>query len=196
MIQLWFMLWLASIGKVTIKTFLLLWYCPFVLFYPYIPTQTLRKIKWPSAISRLTAHFACGLMSDLGIRKHRKEYGHLWYWMSSLRPGVIKQHTLRTHASVNSFLPHAWWQSNSRCSRNAVHSRTRWSGKKIETELLHQAVSSSLECRSHCSRNDWPYRRAVPQETIPERTLFKISISYAPKCLLIWGWKLLGSWSL
>ena len=32
--------------------------------------------KWPFAITRLTAHCTCGLMSDLVICKHRKEYSH------------------------------------------------------------------------------------------------------------------------
>ena len=49
------------------------------------------KLKWPCAITRLTAHFMCGLMSDLVICKFRK-YGHTWHRMSLLRPGVIKQH--------------------------------------------------------------------------------------------------------
>ena len=55
-----------------------------------------RKIKWmwSSAIIKLTAHFMCGLMSDLVTCKHRKEYGYTWHWMSFLRPGVIKQHKL------------------------------------------------------------------------------------------------------
>ena len=40
-----------------------------------IPTQTPdENKKWPSAITRLTAHFTFGLMSDLVICSHRKEY--------------------------------------------------------------------------------------------------------------------------
>ena len=41
---------------------------------PYIqyPHQLQRKIKWPSAIVRLTAHFTYGLMSDLVICKPKK----------------------------------------------------------------------------------------------------------------------------
>ena len=57
-----------------------------------MPTETLRKIKWPPAITRLTVHFTCGLMSDLLISKHRKKYGHTWHWVSLLRPGVTSQH--------------------------------------------------------------------------------------------------------
>ena len=33
--------------------------------------KPLRKIMWPSAITRLTAHSTCDLMSDLVISKHR-----------------------------------------------------------------------------------------------------------------------------
>ena len=50
------------------------------------------KNKWPSAIIRLTAHFMCGLMSDLVIFKHRKEHGRTQHRMSLLKPSVIKQH--------------------------------------------------------------------------------------------------------
>ena len=40
--------------------------------YAY-PHKPLKKIKCPSAIIRLTAHFKCRLMSDLVICKHKKE---------------------------------------------------------------------------------------------------------------------------
>ena len=33
------------------------------------------SVKWSSVITRLTTHCTCGLMSDLVICKHRKEYG-------------------------------------------------------------------------------------------------------------------------
>ena len=40
---------------------------------PYIPTQNPRgRLKWPYTITRLTAHFMCGLMSNLVICKFRK----------------------------------------------------------------------------------------------------------------------------
>ena len=53
--------------------------------------QPTRKIKWPSAIIRLTAHFTC-VLSDLEIFK----YGHTWHPMSRLRPGVLKQHKCKS----------------------------------------------------------------------------------------------------
>ena len=38
--------------------------CLTILFYSlYILTQTLRKIRWPSPITRLTVQFTCGLIS-------------------------------------------------------------------------------------------------------------------------------------
>ena len=46
-----------------------------VLTHTY-PHKPLKKIKWPSAITMLTTHFMCGLMSDLVICKHRKENSH------------------------------------------------------------------------------------------------------------------------
>ena len=64
--------------------------CMLTHTYPHKP---LRKIKWPSAITRLTAHFTCGLMSDLAVCRclHRKNMVihdiECLCW-----PGVIKQH--------------------------------------------------------------------------------------------------------
>ena len=55
-------------------------------------------IKCPYIITWLTAHFVCGLMSDLVICKFRKD-GHTWHRMSLLRPGVIKQHWVIWSAS-------------------------------------------------------------------------------------------------
>ena len=42
-------------------------------------TNKLRKIKWPSAVMRLTAHFTCGLVSDLMLKAydlHDAEWPH------------------------------------------------------------------------------------------------------------------------
>ena len=52
--------------------------------------KPLKKINWLSAITRLTAHITCGLVSDLVIYKHKKE---LWSDMTPmflLRPCVLK----------------------------------------------------------------------------------------------------------
>ena len=80
-----------------------------MLIHAYLRKE-LRKIKRPSAITRLTAHIACGLMFDLVICKHRKEYGLIWHWMSLPRPGVNKQH--KTHLSMHSDITfknnHVW----------------------------------------------------------------------------------------
>ena len=63
-------------------------------------------------ITRLTAHFMCGLMSDLLICKFIKTYGHTWHRMSLLRPGVIKPHKTkpnqRKHYGLKFCLPD--WQ--------------------------------------------------------------------------------------
>ena len=37
-------------------------------------TSNMREIKWPFAVTRVTVHFTCGLMSDLVIGKLGKEY--------------------------------------------------------------------------------------------------------------------------
>ena len=58
-------------------------------------------MKWESAITRLTVHYICGLVSDLVICKHREECGHTWHGMSFLRPGVIKQHKPNTNIVVS-----------------------------------------------------------------------------------------------
>ena len=53
---------------------------------------------WPSAITKLTAHLTCGLMSTLVILQAKKR---VWSYMTLngpyLRPGVIKQHKTQTH---------------------------------------------------------------------------------------------------
>ena len=63
--------------------------------------KPLRKNSCSCAIPRLTAHFMCGLMSDLVVCKPWKEYGHTCHWMSLLRPCVIKQHKPNRRDKVN-----------------------------------------------------------------------------------------------
>ena len=48
------------------------------------PRKPLRNPEWPYAITRLTAHFMCGLMSDLVFCKHKKEDDQTWHWMPLL----------------------------------------------------------------------------------------------------------------
>ena len=82
------------------------------------PHKTLQKIKCTSEITRLTGHFTFGLMSNLVIYKHRKEYGYTWHGMPALRPatGVIEKPKTRNILSV------VWWIK-------ATHS-TIWDEKK------------------------------------------------------------------
>ena len=47
-----------------------------------------RYSVWPPAITRPTALITCGAMSNLMI--YKIEYGHIWHWMSLIRPGTIK----------------------------------------------------------------------------------------------------------
>ena len=55
------------------------------------PPKVVGMIKWLSAITRLTAHFTCGVMFDLVICKQRKRYSRTSYRISLLRLGVMKQ---------------------------------------------------------------------------------------------------------
>ena len=48
---------------------------------------------WPPAITRLTAHFTCGLVSDLVMCKQRYDNGYAKCRMSLLRK--VKQHKLK-----------------------------------------------------------------------------------------------------
>ena len=59
-------------------------------------TDTRGRLTWASAIIRLKTHFTGGMKFNLVIRKQRREYGHTWYRMSQMRPGVIKQQEQRT----------------------------------------------------------------------------------------------------
>ena len=44
---------------------------------------------------------SCGLMSVLVIRNQRKGYGRAWHWMSTLRPGIHKQHKTPKTPSIS-----------------------------------------------------------------------------------------------
>ena len=66
--------------------------------YPHNPWG---RLKLPYGITRLTAHFMCGLMSDLVICKFKK-YGHTWHRKSLLRPGVVKPHKPKPFILVHS----------------------------------------------------------------------------------------------
>ena len=55
-------------------------------------TNSSGVLKWPSAITRLSTHFTCGLMSDWWFANI--QYGHTWHWMSIyiiLRPSIFKK---------------------------------------------------------------------------------------------------------
>ena len=73
--------------------------------------KSFRKIKLPSAIIKLTAHFTCSLMSTLMICKYRKEYGHAWHWMSILRPGVSTHKTQTLCRTLLTFQLITWISS-------------------------------------------------------------------------------------
>ena len=78
---------------------------------PYIPSQTPEEdYKWPSAITRLTVHFACGLMSDLVICKHEIQYCQLVhpYWdQVSLNNTTQTDRCTRNAMQYNNQLWHA-----------------------------------------------------------------------------------------
>ena len=62
-----------------------------MITHPY-PHKSQRK--WISAITRLTVHYTCDLMSDVVICKHRIECGHTWHWLSLLKPsGQLRTQT-------------------------------------------------------------------------------------------------------
>ena len=63
--------------------------------------KPLRKVKWTSAITRLTAHLMCGLMFDLVHCRHREK--DRWSYMTpnvltETTPGVILLHKLTIFA--------------------------------------------------------------------------------------------------
>ena len=101
--------------------------------YSYKP---LRKIKWPSAVTRLTAHFTCGL-SDRMNCKHGREHGHVYHRMSLLRPGIIKQHKL--HQRI-----HRWKGRLGieifRTILNQIFKHTQTNSESHEVSILRQTV--------------------------------------------------------
>ena len=76
--------------------------------YPHKPQ---RKINWPSAITRLTAHVMCALVSDLVICKRRKEHGHTGHQISSPRPFFFKQHKTHLFVKLMKFKPYYYINS-------------------------------------------------------------------------------------
>ena len=66
------------------------------------------RLKWPSAITRLTAHFMCGLMSDMVICKFRKSMvihdTECPYWdqvsLNNPNPNPFCSWTAMTHLDV------------------------------------------------------------------------------------------------
>ena len=79
-----------------------------------IPTQTIHthtnpreRLKWPYAITRWTANFMCGLMSDMVNWKFRTKYGYTWHQMSWDQ--VSLSNTNQTRNTANSLRTADWW---------------------------------------------------------------------------------------
>ena len=68
---------------------MIIWVC----YSIYLHAKPQGCLMRPSAITKLTVHFTCGVMSALVICKQRKECGHTWHPMYLLRPCVLKQQT-------------------------------------------------------------------------------------------------------
>ena len=56
-----------SYGTLTVS-----WHCSKFIYLLSLVLTLEGRLKWPSAITRLTTHFTCHLMFDLVICKHRK----------------------------------------------------------------------------------------------------------------------------
>ena len=67
------------------------------------------KLNWTSTITRLTAHFSCGLVSDLVVCKQRKSMIIHDTECRLLRCGIFKQHTLKLNLKLISFKNAPWW---------------------------------------------------------------------------------------
>ena len=55
------------------------------------PDKSRGRWKWPSAITKLRAHFTRGIMSAAVNCKKREKCGHTWYRMFLLGSGINKQ---------------------------------------------------------------------------------------------------------
>ena len=75
------------------------WPCGWLLSTPVLRESCLGFKLAKYAITRLTTHITCDLMSDLVICKHRKEYGLTWHRMSLLRPDVIEQNKSQAYVT-------------------------------------------------------------------------------------------------
>ena len=90
-------------------------------FTPTFPHKPLRDMKWPSATTRLTTQFTSGLISDLVICKHRKEYGHKYMTLDVLTETRCNK-TTQTQAQFYVYCTSRMYTEN---TNSMVHSRCR-----------------------------------------------------------------------
>ena len=94
--------------------------------------------KWLSPITRSTAHFTSGLLSDLVICKHWIEYGHTWLWMLLLRPGT--KHSTQTH-------------------------KPKWEGNQCHVLCYyHKQEGQTKLCLDHSDEENWKKEIKIPPE--------------------------------
>ena len=109
------------------------------------PHKARRKIEVTICkITRLTAHFMCGLMSDLLICTCL--YLKVWSYMTLLRPGVIKQHKpnhLLRHSDLN--------DGHERCKWSVYHLLEVHCSPGYFRCLLYSCYASVVQCVVHCT---------------------------------------------
>ena len=64
------------------------------------------RLKWPSAITRLTAHCTCGLMSDLVICRHKK----VWLYVT---PNILIKTRCKLNNTNSNFVAASWLTNTS-----------------------------------------------------------------------------------
>ena len=131
--------------------------------YPHKPQ---RKIEVTICkITRLTAHFMCGLMSDLLICKFIETYGHTWHRMSLLRPGVIKPYETKPNHLVSPYISARTTEEDLKnadlCNRQADNptSCVAWCLIRWYASLMRMMCFTSnalTEPRCHKTITSWP----------------------------------------
>ena len=102
------------------------------------------RLKWPYAITRLTANFMCGLMSDLLNCRFRKTMVTQDNRMPLLKPGVIKQHKPNQIYHSQILFLEALWLNES----PFVHD-TIWCGVNV-SRLCFVTYLYLYECKCAC----------------------------------------------
>ena len=128
----------------------------------YTHTNPWGRLKWPYAITRLTAHFVCGLMADLVICKSRKSMvvhdTECPYWdqvsLNNTKPNLFTEWNTfkpsKCATNINQFVQdlcalHVHWRGLLFTCFRCVRSETR----PCAINVMTQIIARVMNCRAY-----------------------------------------------